>query len=120
MVKFISERSVKLEVFILIIICGLLSVVKGFRFQINIGSSDENYPYVFYQKRIEFAISIKSYFGAIFVLDFIYDFINYVLFNFFNLILDCYLLSKIRKVINEKMKKFGSSTETPKKMKTKK
>ena len=106
--KFISELDIRIYLGVSILISGGLTVVKAFRFEV----SDDVLLYVpslFTIKNI-----VKTWvdtwidepgYKALFILNVIYDFINYIVFTLVNLAIDLSLIFKFRKVLNEKLEK---------------
>lgn len=103
--KSLIDLSIKVFIIISVIFCGLLSVVKFVRFQVNISSPDETYPFVFYRNIVEFSDYFYSWKNVVFVLDFVYDLINYVILTFANVLIDLILLFKVKKVLKERENK---------------
>jgi len=87
-----------------------LSVVKGFRYKINYDHSEINYP-IRFETDIWLGITWKK--DAYFIANSICDFLNYIVFLSVNLGIDVHLLIRLKRTLDEKMKKFHN--DIPKK-----
>ena len=105
-VEFFSSLSILKFMIFSVFISSLLSLVKAFRFKINVIDPFENYPFIFYRYTLEAAyLSLKTIYILIFIFDAIYDLVNYILFTLVNILLDVILLTKLKAVMDEKEKK---------------
>ena len=104
--EFFSKMKIKIYIGIVIIISAIFSLIKAFRFKINTSNPNEPYPLIFYRMSLIVGdLDDKPLFVFLFIMDAIYDFLNYVLFTLINLIFDIVLLVKIRKTLKEKEEK---------------
>lgn len=82
-----------------------LSVVKGFKYKINYDHSEREYPYTvevdFYEKRSD---ANRVYF----VINVVCDLLNYFVFVCVNLGIDVYMLVRLRRTLDEKLKRFAT------------
>lgn len=102
---FFSKLSILKYMTFSIIISILLSLVKGFRFQLNTMLPTESFPMIFYRNIFVLATYKKTIYCLLFVFDAIYDLSNYIIFNIINLTFDLILLCKIRSTLEEKKNK---------------
>ena len=103
--KRFSKLSVLKYLIFSAILSFLLSVVKAFRFKINLFMPIETYPYLFFRNILNYYDKNKTIYKLLFVFNAIHDFISYVFFAFINLAFDLILLVRMRTVLNEKMEK---------------
>lgn len=85
----------------------LVSIVKIFHKQINVGFSDESYPIEF--DRNMFRMQMETENRLIFIFNAIYDLINYVAFVLVNLIVEIALVVRLKQTLAEKEAKLASS-----------
>lgn len=114
LVQFMSEVGTKKYIFVTFIISIGLSIVKGFRYRINYDRSELDYPYLF-ETRLEFDIGWTR--RLYLVVNFVSDILNYVILALMNIGIDVYMVSRLRKTLNEKLNRFKSDQENAVKVK---
>lgn len=77
----------------------LLSIVKGFQYQVNYFNPSWDYPTMFQDHG-----NLMANFGLILIFDAISDFVNYVLFGVFGFVVDCLLIRKLRQTMDVRNK----------------
>lgn len=106
------EKMSKLSMNKYIIVSGIisiaLSVVKGFRYQINYDHPELNYPFL-----IEHDLKVDRGWtrDVYFVFNFISDMLNYVIFVVANISIDAYMVVRLRKTLGEKLDRFKSNQQ---------
>lgn len=100
LVVYVSSLTVRKYLTRVMLLCLILSVVKIFRYHPNFYSPDETYP-----TQIIFLINRVS-FSLMFVylsFNLLFDFINYIAFLIFNLVVDVLLVVALHKTMTEKL-----------------
>lgn len=106
LVEFFSQLSIVKFMIVSVLISSEFSIVKRFRFRLNLVDPIENYPLIFYRNILDVRRDEhKTSYTLIFVFGAIYDFVNYVVFTLVNIIVDFVLLYKLKKVLREKEEK---------------
>lgn len=109
-----KDFSIKVYVFVLILICTTLSLIKAFRYQVINFYPDQTHPVIYnkFYRNLLFELWNGPVFNKqmriyklIYIFDFIYDLVNYVLFALVNLVIDGILMVKMRMVLNERIVK---------------
>ena len=101
-VKFMSEIGIKKYVFISLLISLVLSAVKYFSYRINNGMIDKSYPINYDYQGFKYLYhDTKIYF----IINFISDLMNYVVFILIHMSMDIGMVIKLRKTLNERLEK---------------
>ena len=104
LVKFMSEIGIKKYVSISLFISLILSAIKFFSYRINYGMIEYSYPMNYdFESSTDF-ISVSAY-KSYFIINFISDFLNYVVFLLIHLSLDIGMVIKLRKTLNDRLEK---------------
>ena len=101
LVKFMSEIGIKKYVSISLLISLILSVVKFFSYRINYGMMEHSYP-IDYDDAMVRSTGVNK---AFFIINFVSDLLNYVLFILIHMIMDIVMVIKLRKTLNERLEK---------------
>ena len=83
-----------------------LSVAKAFKYKINYGMAEYDYPLRHEVDLWERNFSLENY--TFFLLDFTSDFFNYILFLIINITIHLYMVTKLRKACLKKLAVFES------------
>ena len=115
LVKFFSTMGKKTYIGVcLLISCGF-SVIKYFKYEINFDGLEASFP-------ISKDLDLSGMFfkresnDTFFILNLIFDFLNYVLFEILTTIIDIYMVLRLRTVLDEKFKKSESLIKDVKKL----
>jgi len=111
LVEFISTVSIKTYLFVTTLISIGLSVVKGFRYNVNYDHSELNYPIRF---ETDFLADSSRQREAYFIANSICDILNYIVFLSVNLAIDVFMLVRLRRTLNEKSNRFEERNTTNK------
>lgn len=84
------------------IISVAFSIVKGFKYRINYGRSEMNYPY---NNEIDIWVHNSRSLRVYFFFSAISDIFNYVVLLIVSLAIDVYMLARLRKTLDEKLKR---------------
>jgi hypothetical protein len=103
LVKFMSEMGIKKYVSITIFISSILSVIKYFSYRINYGMVDHSYPINYDYESMELLLAGKNYF----IINFVSDLLNYVVFLLIHLSIDIVMVIKFRKILNDQFEKLN-------------
>ena len=106
LVTYFSELGIKVFIGITIFISSSLSWIKGFKYEVNYF-----FPFLNYPMSTEMDITIinsNSFNDAYFIINFICDLFNYVLFVIICVIIDICMVVQLRDVLGEKTKKIGT------------
>lgn len=101
-----SKLSTLVYIIVAAVISFLLSLIKAFRFKINIFMPLESYPYVFYRNLLYYVNETKTTYQLLFIFDAVYDLVNYVVFAFLMFLLDVVFFVRVRAAIKEKGAKY--------------
>jgi len=105
LVKFMSEVGIKKYVAVsLFISCGL-SVIKGFKYTVNYEGDMKSFPISNEFDIFNYLIDKLSYLDAFFIVNSISDIFNYIVNLIICLIIDIFMVVKLRAVLNEKKSK---------------
>ena len=102
LVEFMSKVSLAKYLIVTSFISLGLSLVKLFRFQPNYDHSERGYPINFEENVWLSSSRIRD---AYFVINSIIDLLNYVIFVIINIAIDIYMLVKLKRTLDEKLKK---------------
>lgn len=108
-VTFLSNLNVKIYLAVTGLISVSLSIIKGFRFQVNKDESMSEHPISLEESAW---MSYSNGKLAIFISYFLCDLLNHLVFSFVNFGVDVYMLARLRKTLLEKeqrLKEMNSS-----------
>lgn len=101
LVEYISKASLKKYILVTSLISVGLSIVKGFKYQINYIHSERDYPFLIENDLDQTGGKwTKNLYN---VVNFVSDILNYVIFVVVNIIIDIYMVSRLRKTLHEKL-----------------
>lgn len=100
---FISELKIKKFMIGAFLFSASMSISKAIQYRINLVNIDVSYPITF--SSMIGGWQNKSGFIAIFVLNIIYNILNYFLFVFVHLVVDCILIKTLWQVMRERVNK---------------
>ena len=109
LVTFFSKLAIKIFIGVALLISCSLSWIKGFKYQVNYF-----FPYLNYPMSTEMDISLvdsNTFNDAYFIINFISDLFNYVLFVVTCVIIDICMVVQLRRVLGEKTKKIESMNQ---------
>jgi hypothetical protein len=101
LVKFMSEIGIKKYVAISLLFSSILSVIKYFSYKINYGLVNITYPIHYDYESVLVNVSSRAYF----VINFVSDLFNYIVFLLIHLSIDIGMVLKLRQTLNEKLEK---------------
>ena len=101
-----SKLSTVVYIIVAAVISFLLSLIKAFRFKINLFMALESYPYIFYRNLLYYANETKTTYQLLFIFDAVYDLVNYVVFAFLMFLLDVVFFIRVRAALKEKGAKY--------------
>lgn len=108
LVEKMSNMKIRKYLSVTSIISISLSVVKGFKYRINYDHSELNYPYL---ADTDIQNIKRNWTNDLYTIsNFISDTLNYVLFVLVNLIVDVYMLVRLRQTLNQKLYWFRSES----------
>ena len=109
LVTFFSKLGIKVFIGVTILISSSLSWIKGFKFKVNYFFSYMNYPM---STEMDIAQLKSNQFNDVyFIINFISDLFNYVLFVVTCVIIDICMVVQLRRVLGEKTKKSESMNQ---------
>ena len=100
LVEFFTKTSVKWYIAVTAFISVSLSVVKGFKYKINYAGEIFPFPIPF---ESDLWISFTWQKDAYLFTNLISDFLNYIVLTIINLVLDVYMVFKLKKTLQEKL-----------------
>ena len=106
LVTFFSEIGIKVFIGVAIIFSCSLSWIKGFKYEVNYFNPHLNYP-MSTEKDISI-LDANSFNDAYFIINFICDLFNYVVFVIICVIIDICMVVQLRRTLEEKTKKSES------------
>ena len=107
LVTFFSQLGIKVFIGVTILISSSLSWIKGFKYEVNYF-----FPFLNYPMSTEMDITIinsNSFNDAYFIINFICDLFNYVVFVIICVIIDICMVVQLRRTLEEKAKKMDES-----------
>lgn len=109
LVEFMSKVGVKKYIFVSFLLSSFLSAIKYFKFNINTGNQDLNYP-ISNEKDIfnDLGKSTHVLKDVYFILNSISDLVNYVVLVIICFSIDIFMVKRLRKVLDEKMEKLSA------------
>jgi len=99
-----SEVGIKKYVVFSLLISIGLSVIKGFKYSINYDGSEIKFPISNEFDIINYDIKKPSFFEAFFIVNFIFDILNYMILVIICSIIDIYMVVKLRAFLEDKNK----------------
>ena len=109
LVTFFSELGIKVFIGVTLFISSSLSWIKGFKYEVNYF-----FPFLNYPMSTEMDISIidsNAFNDAYFIINFICDLFNYVLFVIICVIIDFCMVVQLRRTLEEKTKNSESMNQ---------
>ena len=114
-VKFFSTIDKKTYIGVCFLISSGFSVIKYFKYEINFDRLESNFP-------ISKDLDLSGTFwtqesnDTFFILNLIFDFLNYVMFEILTSIIDVYMVLRLRRVLDDKFKQSESLIKEAKKL----
>lgn len=115
-IVFMSETRIKVYMLISMLVSVSLSICKAIQFDINLDYPEYSFPIPYVQNPQRSEWKKLASLVLIFVINIVYNFLNYFLFSFVHLIVDLILLRKLRQVIREKEAKMREMKKSEKEM----
>ena len=115
LVKFFSTIGKKTYIGTCFLISCGFSVIKYFKYEINFDGLESDFP-ILIENNLVSIYNKKVYNDTLFILNMIYDFFNYVLFEILTSIIDIYMVLRLRRVLDEKFKQSESLIKDAKKL----
>lgn len=108
LVVLVSKTRIAVYLLLTGLISISLSVVKAFKYKINYGKAEYNYPILF---EIDLWAQLSWKNDAYMLATLISDFLNYIVFVFINLAVDVLMVVKLKRTLREKLLKFRSVSD---------
>lgn len=108
LVKWVSEIRVRVYLCITIAISVALSVIKCFKYRINYGHPESEYP-ISNELDMNQFIQDRRLFAVLFIFQSVSDLINFVVFILINFAIDMFMAVRMRNTLKEKCKRLAKA-----------